>query len=231
MVPGARGVDALAELAGLCQRMTSSGAASLPNRHLTALDSDTLYHLGITAHPGADRVDPHLAAAFGELARASRDACRRRPTRTRAGDVRFVVMGGSAQRMEEFSRRCARTFARIAAGEDEVFEVYQVSKTERFTALRVGPVMCISHGMGFGSISVCLHEVAKLLAYAGVMASVTLIRVGTCGGIGVAPGTVVVSTSAVNGMLKEVEELEIVGRKVERPAVLDKELAGREGGR
>lgn len=60
----------------------------------------------------------------------------------------------------------------------------------------------IQHGMGVPSLSIMLNEIIKLLHYAGAT-DVMFIRVGTSGGIGVDPGTVVVSSGAVNGLLED----------------------------
>lgn len=54
--------------------------------------------------------------------------------------------------------------------------------------------------MGISSFSILLHEIIKLLAYAKVKNPV-FFRIGTCGGLNVKPGTVVVSDEAVDGML------------------------------
>ena len=56
------------------------------------------------------------------------------------------------------------------------------------------------------SISVLLHEVIKLLFYAKCR-HVKLIRIGTCGGLGLAPGTVVVSEMVVNEAFEPVYEV------------------------
>ncbi|VDL20019.1 unnamed protein product [Hymenolepis diminuta] len=53
------------------------------------------------------------------------------------------------------------------------------------------------HGMGVPSISICLHEMAKLLHHAGAT-DVHFVRVGTCGGIGLKPGSVVITTSCMD---------------------------------
>ena len=52
---------------------------------------------------------------------------------------------------------------------------------------KLGPVLTLNHGMGFGSASIALHEVAKLLRYAGAT-DYDFIRMGTSGGLGVEPG-------------------------------------------
>ena len=65
---------------------------------------------------------------------------------------------------------------------------------------KVGPVLAISHGMGIPSITILLHEVIKLLAHAGVKDPV-FFRIGTCGGIGLEGGTVIVTEEVLNGEL------------------------------
>ncbi|XP_049525898.1 uridine phosphorylase 1 isoform X2 [Dermacentor silvarum] len=82
----------------------------------------------------------------------------------------------------------------------------------------------LKHGMGAPSLSILMHEVLKLIHYARCQ-DVVLIRIGTSGGIGIPPGTVVVSTAAVNGLLKEEVEVHILGEVVRRPCVLDTQLA------
>lgn len=54
--------------------------------------------------------------------------------------------------------------------------------------------------MGVSSLSILLHEIIKLLAYAKVNNPI-FFRIGTSGGIGIEAGTVVVSDDAVDGML------------------------------
>merc|ERR1712037_375611 len=63
-------------------------------------------------------------------------------------------------------------------------------KTERFTMFKVGPIISASHGIGMPSMRVLLHEMAKLMRYAGAH-DVIFIRVGTSGGIGSDPGTII----------------------------------------
>lgn len=62
------------------------------------------------------------------------------------------------------------------------------------------------HGMGIPSIGILLHEVIKLMYHAHVRDPV-FFRIGTCGGIGLECGTVVISEEAVDGMLQPYLEL------------------------
>ena len=66
-------------------------------------------------------------------------------------------------------------------------------------------MLSISHGMGVPSLSILLHEVIKLLSHAGAVDPV-FFRIGTCGGIGLPGGTVVVSEEAIDGTLKPQHE-------------------------
>lgn len=57
--------------------------------------------------------------------------------------------------------------------------------------------------MGQPSVSILLHELIKLMYHAGVNDPIIL-RLGTCGGLGLEPGTVVVTTQPLNGLLESV---------------------------
>ncbi|XP_018015610.1 uridine phosphorylase 1 isoform X1 [Hyalella azteca] len=89
---------------------------------------------------------------------------------------------------------------------------------------KVGPVLCLSHGMGIPSVGILLHEIIKLMYHAGVKDPI-FFRLGTCGGIGIEGGNLVVSESAVDGMLNPYLELPVLGKLQRRPALLDKALA------
>lgn len=60
--------------------------------------------------------------------------------------------------------------------------------------------------MGIPSISILLHEIIKLMYHAKVKDPI-FFRIGTCGGIGVEGGTVVISDGAVDGMLRDYYEV------------------------
>lgn len=65
----------------------------------------------------------------------------------------------------------------------------------------MGPVLCLSHGMGIPSVSILLHEVIKLMYHAGCKDPI-FFRLGTCGGIGIDGGNVIISESAVDGLMR-----------------------------
>jgi uridine phosphorylase len=60
--------------------------------------------------------------------------------------------------------------------------------------------------MGIPSVSILLHEVIKLMFHARVRDPI-FFRIGTCGGIGLEGGTVVISENAVDGLLQPYIEL------------------------
>lgn len=60
--------------------------------------------------------------------------------------------------------------------------------------------------MGVPSVSILLHEIIKLMYHAKVKDPI-FFRIGTCGGIGVEPGSVVISEEAVDELLKPFYEV------------------------
>lgn len=60
--------------------------------------------------------------------------------------------------------------------------------------------------MGVPSIGILLHEIIKLMYHAKCKDPV-FIRIGTCGGIGIEGGTVVVSSEGVDGQLRNTYEM------------------------
>lgn len=60
--------------------------------------------------------------------------------------------------------------------------------------------------MGTPSLGILLHEILKLMYHARCKDPI-FIRIGTCGGIGVEGGTVVITEEAVDGLLRNVHEV------------------------
>ncbi|VDK38180.1 unnamed protein product [Taenia asiatica] len=165
------------------------------NPYVPSMDVDVLYHVGLAT----DTTD--LKKQFG--------------------DVKFVIMGGSPKRMKKIAEillkaldiqlPCGTGLANIAC------------TTDRYEMYKVGPILSVSHGMGIPSISILLHEMAKLLYHAGCQ-DVRFIRLGTCGGIGLEPGSVVITTSCLDCAFNDYFQLKILGKTVRRPAHLDELL-------
>ncbi|XP_053452420.1 uridine phosphorylase 2 isoform X1 [Nycticebus coucang] len=171
------------------------GFVHVNNPHLDSLDEDILYHLdlGTKTH--------NLPAMFG--------------------DVKFVCVGGSPNRMKAFALFMHKELELEGSGED-IKDV--CAGTDRYCMYKTGPVLSISHGMGIPSISIMLHELIKLLHHARCC-DVTIIRIGTSGGIGIVPGTVVITDTAVDSFFKPRFEQVILDNIVTRSTELDKDLA------
>lgn len=60
--------------------------------------------------------------------------------------------------------------------------------------------------MGVPSLGILLHEMIKLMYHAKCKDPI-FIRIGTCGGIGLEPGTVVITDDAVDGLLQSSYEV------------------------
>ncbi|MDH5533010.1 MAG: uridine phosphorylase [Candidatus Pacebacteria bacterium] len=165
---------------------------SQQNPHLVNLEVDYLYHLGLDT-------SMDLPSMFG--------------------DVKYVCMGGSPERAEQFAIKAAERLG-ISVPEEGL---EPVGKTERYSLYKVGPIISLSHGIGMPSASIVLHEVTKLLRYAG-STDFKYIRIGTSGGVGVDPGEVVVSTNVVDGKLNPVHEVVELGKSVELDTALDSNL-------
>ncbi|XP_074096589.1 uridine phosphorylase 1 isoform X1 [Cotesia typhae] len=173
----------------------SDGSVRLRNPNIELMDQDILYHLAL----GSGSHD--LVEMFG--------------------DIKFVCMGGTPKRIENFANFIMKEIGHKLPTGTTLLDISQYSY--RYSMYKVGPVLSISHGMGIPSVGILLHEVIKLMYHAKVRDPI-FIRIGTCGGIGLEGGTVVISEEAVDGMLKSYYEVPILGKMVRRPAKLDKQL-------
>ncbi|XP_058907546.1 uridine phosphorylase 2 [Kogia breviceps] len=171
------------------------GFVHVKNPYLDSMDEDVLYHLdlGTKTH--------NLPEMFG--------------------DVKFVCVGGSPNRMKAFALFMHKEL-RLEDSEEDVKDI--CAGTDRYCMYKIGPVLSISHGMGIPSISIMLHELIKLLYHARCC-DVTIIRIGTSGGIGIAPGSVVITDRAVDSFFKPRFEQVILDNVVTRSTELDRELA------
>lgn len=121
------------------------------------------------------------------------------------------------------------TFIRYVAAElglDHPGEEYPniCAETDRYVMYKVGPVLSVSHGMGIPSIAIMLHELIKMLYHARC-SNVTIIRIGTSGGIGLEPGSVVITRQAVDAYFKPEFEQIVLGKRVVRNTDMDEQLA------
>ncbi|KAI8423753.1 hypothetical protein MSG28_012777 [Choristoneura fumiferana] len=133
-------------------------------------------------------------------------------------DVKFVCMGGTKHRMREFAIHMCRVL-----GVEETKLLNLTKHAHRYAMYKVGPVLSISHGIGIPSMSVVLQEVLKLLHYAGSRDPV-FFRIGTSGGLGVPPGSVVVSAWGLSGTLEKSYDVPVLGKIRKLPSFFDERL-------
>ncbi|XP_056237844.1 uridine phosphorylase 1-like [Seriola aureovittata] len=175
--------------------MSCSRPVHVDNPHLNTLKDDVLYHFGL----GTGTHD--LPAMFG--------------------DVKFVCVGGSPTRMKAF----IEYIAGVLGMEDPKSEYPNIcAGTDRYVMYKIGPVLSVNHGMGVSSIAIMLHELIKLLHHARCT-DVTVIRIGTSGGIGLEPGTVVVTKQPLDDTFQARYAQVILGKTVVRNTDLDQSLA------
>lgn len=165
------------------------------NPHLDSMKEDILYHL-------------NLDTATHDLP-------------TKFGDVKFVCVGGSSSRMKSFIEYIANELG-LSDPNGDYPNICE--GTDRYAMYKIGPVLSVSHGMGIPSIAILLHELIKLLYHARCT-DVTILRIGTSGGLGLEPGTVVVTKQAVDAMFLPRFEQIILGKPVVRSTELDVDLA------
>ncbi|XP_062821512.1 uridine phosphorylase 2 isoform X1 [Anolis carolinensis] len=168
---------------------------SVKNPHLDLMDEDILYHFNL----GTKTHD--LPAMFG--------------------DIKFVCVGGSPNRMKAFAQFMHKELG-LEGDAKDMSDI--CAGTDRYSMYKVGPVLSISHGMGVPSISIMLHELIKLLHHAKCC-DVTIIRIGTSGGLGIEPGSVVITDIAVDSFFKPQFEQVILDNVVVRSTELDQDLA------
>jgi len=138
------------------------------------------------------------------------------------GDVRFVCMGGSPGRMLKMAKMLQECLS-IGKG----FEPIDLAtKGGRYSLYKVGPVICVNHNIGASTLSVVLHELFKLLDHANVpREEVHVIRLGTSGGLGVEPGTVVISNTCVDAVKRSHFHSAECGKIVPLPCRVNQEAA------
>jgi uridine phosphorylase len=130
------------------------------------------------------------------------------PVLDRLGDMRAIVMAGSGARMDEFASRWAR------AHDDA--EIIAFPKEDRFITRYTAGVLFVSHGMGMPSASIAVQELMRLTYFIkggdlDALDQIFWARVGTSGGVGLEPGTIVVTTEALMADLKPYRLLDGAG--------------------
>ncbi|KAI7809094.1 putative uridine phosphorylase 2, partial [Triplophysa rosa] len=165
------------------------------NPHLDGMEEDILYHFNLSTKTH------NLPQMFG--------------------DVKFVCVGGSSNRMRSFAHFILEQL-KLPGNISDVRDICE--GTDRYSMYKVGPVMSISHGMGVPSISIMLHELIKLLYHAKCR-DVIIFRIGTSGGIGLPAGTVVITEKAVDSFFRPQFDQVVLGKMIVRSTELDEDVA------
>ncbi|KAF1329560.1 Uridine phosphorylase, partial [Globisporangium splendens] len=174
-----------------------SSSVHVLNSHLRDMDNDVLFHIGLSC---SKEEQQKVVDLFG--------------------DVKFFVTGGSSERMTQFAQSVAEV---LDIATPFGYSLAPIGSTSRYVLFKVGPVLIANHGMGMPSVSILLHEVTKLLEYAGAHDAV-YIRMGTSGGVGVEGGTVVFTSEGVNNKMEAVHEVAVLGDIQRRPSICTKEV-------
>jgi len=142
-------------------------------------------------------------------------------------DVKFVCMGGKNRRMKYFAEYLYESLGKPSnsALEEETNVLKDLAVNGgRYCLYKVGNCISASHGMGMDSFSILLHEMLKLLTFCGCK-DPAFIRLGTSGGIGVEPGTTIITDRAYNGLLQPFFNQNVCGKVVKYESRCDKSLS------
>ncbi len=136
--------------------------------------------------------------------------------------IEVVIMGGSKER----AFKIAKSISSLEMVSDKTTPIIRpIGKTDRYVLYKVGKYLSVSHGMGAPSISILLHELYKLLFIHAELNNVRFIRIGTCGGIGIKPGSIVLSDECVNEKGEPNYEIVVMGKQVSRSTkMVNKEI-------
>lgn len=132
------------------------------------------------------------------------------------GDVKVVLMAGPAARAESMAKQLSEAFH---------LPITQHGSSERYAIYKVGPVISLSHGIGGASLSIVLHEITKVLHYSGAT-DVTYMRIGTSGGVGVTPGTIVISQAGLNAACENQLHTMVLGKRKSYCTDFDEDTIG-----
>ena len=113
-------------------------------------------------------------------------------------DVKAIVLCGSGGRIIDFADQWSKK---------RKSKIYALPKEERFVTRYCDGVLFASHGMGMPSASICVQELMRMVYFLkdGDLEEIDKVfwtRVGTSGGVGLEPGTVVVTTDGLMADMK-----------------------------
>ena len=86
-------------------------------------------------------------------------------------------MGGSEGRIKRFAEMSFDALKDSLSLDPSCAEVNIAESAGRYVMYKIGPILTLNHGMGMPSLSIALHEVVKLLFYAGASSKLQLIKI------------------------------------------------------
>lgn len=137
--------------------------------------------------------------------------------------IKYVCMQGSPDRARAFAKKVANKFLNV---DERFFEPINLAQVAAFHCYRVGEVLSVSHGMGNPSIITLLHNISRIM-YCANNFDVEYIRIGTSGGIGLDPGSVVLTKEAYMPNLIAGFRQFPLGREITYPTQMDEALNAR----
>ncbi|KAM9630246.1 LOW QUALITY PROTEIN: uridine phosphorylase 2 [Morphnus guianensis] len=176
---------------------SGSGLVHIKNPHSDSMEENVLYHLDLGTKTH------NLPAMFG--------------------DIKLVCVGSSPNRMRAFAQFMHKQLGLAGDGED-LADIR--AGVDQYATYRAGPVLSISHRMGIPSISIMLQEELIKLLHHAKCRDVTIICIGTSGGLGIEAGSVVITDMAVDSSFQPQFELVVLRDVVVRSTELDKDLVG-----
>jgi uridine phosphorylase len=121
------------------------------------------------------------------------------PIMDKLRDVRAVILSGSGDRVRRFAREWSALHGDA--------EIIRFPKEERFVTRYAAGVLFASHGMGMPSASIAMQELMRMVYFLkggdlDELDTIFWMRVGTSGGVGLPPGSLVITTEGLMADLK-----------------------------
>lgn len=139
---------------------------------------------------------------------------------TKFQGVRYVLMQGSEVRAHALAKKIAQTIFHI---DTRYFDLIDLTPASAYACYRVGNILSVSHGMGGASMMTFLHDISKVMYFAGNH-DIEYIRIGTSGGIGISPGVVVITDETYMPDLKKGYKSPDLDTNITHPTYMNAEL-------
>merc|ERR1711990_648056 len=129
--------------------------------------------------------------------------------------IEYICTGGSEARIEKFAKMAKKW--KKETGNEHDKPLKNLASGGRYVMYKVGNILAVNHGMGIGSASIMINEILKLVYYCRLQ-NVKIIRMGSSGGLGVKPGTLIITKSALSPLLEPFYNLVECGKERKLPA-------------